>query len=416
LARRRLGWDLEQLRHFQERKLKRILEHAYINVPYYKRLFDKTGIKPSDIKTLQDLPIIPITTRRDLQKLFVSDVVAKNDNIYRRKCLRTSGSLGIPLSVYIGFLDIPRDLSYLRMYFENGRKIRDKVLFITSRYNFSERYWFHQYLHNIGIMREKFISIEEPLGVIINEVIRYKPDIIMCYPSVIKDVAARIRKNKIKGVNPRIIFTTGEMLTSKDRIFIESVLGTEIVDYYSCNECGIIAWECREHSGYHIDNDNVIVELVKNGRPVRTGEDGEVVITTLNSYTMPFIRYKLGDMCMFADHECTCGNNFPLIETIGGRANDCILLPDGRRITPYTLMITMDNIREIVEYQIIQYSINKVEIKVVGSRQLSNAVIDKVRKAYDKIMGVGVEIEVRVCSGIGRSSNYKNRTIVSELQ
>jgi phenylacetate-CoA ligase len=415
-ARSHIKLDAAQLKNIQERRLKNLLRHGYDNVSYYRRIFDKTGIRPKDIQTIDDLQKIPITSRKTLQALPVKEKVARGVDINQCGNLRTSGSTGRPLDIFLGSLDQTRRLFYLRMYFENGRRIRDKTLTITALHNFLPMQWFHPWLYRLNILREKYISLHRETEHFINEASRYKPDIIFTYPSIIKELAQQIKERNIKTIRPRMVFVTGEMLSNKDRIFIQSVFRAEVLDCYACNECGLIAWECKEHLGYHIESDNVIVELIKNGESVSSGEEGEVVITALNQYTMPFIRYKLGDIARLADYKCKCGNNFPLLKFIKGRINDYLILPNGKKVSPYVLMIAMDKIREVAHYQIIQEKIGKIEIKVFDNDFLPNIVKDKIREVFKEIIGHNVNIEVKIGKDTQEKGVYKKKVIISKVE
>lgn len=417
-TRKHLWLNLAQLKNLQEHKLKALLKHAYDKVSYYRRLFDQIGIKPEDIKTIDDLQKIPITSRKTLQALPVEEVVTKGVNIAQCGNLRTSGSTGRPLDIFISGIsgqDKSRRLSDLRMWFDSGRRLKDKVLVITTPHNFLQKQWFHPWLYRLKILREKYVPLCEETDYFVSEIVHYKPDIILSYPSIIKALALQIKGRKIRGINPRMIFSTGEMLSNKDREFISSVFKAEVFDYYACNECGLIAWECKEQKGYHIDSDNVIVELVKNGSSVSAGEEGEVVITALNSYTMPFIRYKLGDIAMLADHKCACRRGFSLLEIISGRVNDCIILPNGKILSPYVLMATMDRIKEVLAYQIIQEDKCNVKINIFQKEQLHMAVMEKIKKAYKEIFGNNIQIKVNECVD-SEKRRIKNKIIISKIK
>ncbi|NQU18523.1 phenylacetate--CoA ligase family protein [bacterium] len=406
-----------QLKELQKHKLKALVTHSYDKVPYYKRLFDCADIKPEDIKSVDDLRKIPITSRETLQALPMEEIVTKGTSIAQCINLRTSGSTGRPLNIFIRIRDqrSPRRLYDLRMHFENGRKLKDKVFAITMPYNFLQKQWFHPWLYRLTILREKYMSENENTDSILNELSFYKPDIILSYPSIIKEVALRIEGRKIKGINPRTIFSTGEILSKKDRVFISSTLKTEVFDYYACNECGIIAWECKTHNGYHIDSDNVIVELVKNNMPVPIGEEGEVVITAFNNYTMPFIRYRLGDIAVFSNERCPCGRSFPLIKVLKGRVADNLILPDGRKVSYHLLINKLDSIMGIVMYQIIQEKLDKVKIQIVRNEKFSSDTVSQVKEKCEETLGSGIDLAVEIVEDIPRSETAKYKTIVSHL-
>src|SRR5262249_38518478 len=115
-------------------------------------------------------------------------------------------------------------------------------------------------------------------------------------------------------------------------------LGTQVVDWYGSHELGTIAWECtRAPAAYHVADSGVLLEVLEDGRPVVEGESGEVVGTNLYKFSMPFIRYRQGDIVTRGAAVCACGAPFPTIRVIQGRMLDYFPLADGRLLHPYAL-------------------------------------------------------------------------------
>jgi phenylacetate-CoA ligase len=192
--------------------------------------------------------------------------------------------------------------------------------------------WCQPIQYKLRFLREKYISISESQDNILKMINRYQPDIILGYCSIVKDLAKKIKDENIRGIFPKMIFLTGEALTTEDRIYISSIFNTEVFHYYATNECGLIAWECKEHSGYHINSDNVIVEFIKeDGTYAKAGEEGEIVLTNLNSYTMPFIRYRIGDIGIPSDEKCPCERNLPLMKMLTGRVMTILFYPMAKK-------------------------------------------------------------------------------------
>jgi phenylacetate-CoA ligase len=204
------------------------------------------------------------------------------------------------------------------MLFANGYKITDRLLSITHpQFIKKDKKNFFQYLR---LFNTKYISIfnhpEENLNFILN----FQPNIIRSYIHSIKEIAEEIMKKDIKICNISLVFTTGDFLSKEDREFIANIIKADIIDYYSSTECGLIAWECKKHMGYHINSDTIILELVNHkGERVLPEEIGEVLITNLDQYTMPLIRYAIGDYAILSNTPCSCGRTLPLLKAIIGR-------------------------------------------------------------------------------------------------
>ena len=412
---RRNQWQgSHELQRQQEDRLRAIVTHAYEKVDYYRKLFDHSGIKPEDIQTTQDLVKIPITNRKNLQALPHKEIVTRGVDLSRCVNLRTSGSSGMPLDIFIDSREKMLSwLFYRRVYFENGGTLSDRQLRITIPQYFRAERWF-QYL---GILQEKYISVFNDIESQLSVILEFKPSIIGGYASSLKNLASKVKNEKIKGINPRIIFSVAESMSERDREFIASVFKSEIIDYYACNECGIIAWECKEHSGYHIDSENVIVEFIKkDGTQARTGEEGEIVITSLNAYTMPFIRYKLGDIAIPSGRQCPCGRTLPLIEKIIGRSSDSFILPNGIKIHPFSLTCKIENIQGISQYQVIQQKRDKVRIYIVKNDSYSCKTSFDLAENCKHVLGDNVVIEIIIVDEIPDSRiGGKFQAIKSEL-
>lgn len=413
-SQRKSPYELEKL---QEKRLKNLIQHAYNKVNYYRKLFDRTGIKPEHIKTIQDLVRIPITTRKELQALPKREIIARDIDLSRCFDLHSSGSTGIPLVIFLGIREIiSRGLFYRRMFSENGCRFMDKnkTMIITNPQHFRiSKIWFNY----LGILQEKYIStLEEPQKQL-KVILEFKPQIIRGVASSLKNLAIEIQKKRIKGINPRLIFSTAELMSKQDREFITSIFKAELFDYYSCHECGIIAWECKEHLGHHIDIENVIVEFIKeDGTYAKTGEEGEVVITSLDSYTMPFIRYKIGDIGVPSDERCPCGRTLPLIKRILGRSNDYFILPNGKKVYFYFLRQALRDIMEVGQFQMIQQRKDKVRINIVKNDDFSLKTIVKIKENCKVILGNDVELAINIVEKINNSGCGKLQDIKSELQ
>jgi len=403
-----------ELEELQQKKLRTLLYHAYYKVDYYRRLFNRAGIRPEDIKDIRDLVKIPVTSRKELQSLSKLEIIAWDTDPLCLRNLRTSGSTGIPLDIFVSPEEInSRWLSYRRMYFENGGKWSDREVSITTAENLTRKEW-HCYL---GILKMRYLSIFENIDSQLKFISEFKPDVIQGYLSAVKNLAIEIKKKNMRNIHPRIIFTTAELMTKQDREFFNSVFKAELIHYYACNECGIIAWECKEHSGYHINSDRMIVEILKeDGTLSNHGEEGEVVVTSLDSHVMPFIRYKVGDIGMLSNEKCPCGRKFPMIKNITGRSNDCISLPNGNIVSSYKLTTAIENFPEVYNYQIIQDKKDRIKVNIVKNERLSPGAIIKIRENFRNILGENIEVLINEVDEIIRKDSGKFKVLESQIR
>jgi len=408
-----------ELEKLQNRKLRAIVKHAYENVPYYHELFNSARLKPEDIKTKEDLVKIPITTKKIFQKLSISERVAKGVNI--NKCIkcRTSGSTGEPLDVFLN----KRELSYrvamqTRVY---GLNLTDKKVNMLDCEPLPPRgspatifRKLKQCLNHLGLWRRYYFSLFEEPSELVSKLLEIKPDVIETQPSTLKLISEFVRENNITGIFPKAIFTRAELLNREDRKKIETVFGTKLTDLYGIIEFGIVAWECEKHSGYHINSDIVLVEAIKNNQQVY-GEEGEMVCTDLINYTMPFIRYRLGDIAVLSKEKCGCGSSFPLIKLVQGRSVDFITLPSGRIISPLILQIMLEKIEGISQFKLVQENINVFDVQIVKGQNFKETTIEEVKRALREILDRKTRINVNIVSEIPREKSGKVRPIVSKV-
>ena len=222
----------------------------------------------------------------------------------------------------------------------------------------------------LRLINRYYLSILEDPSILFNNLTTIKPDVIKSYPSCLKIISDIQSKNdKREESNPKIILTSGELLENSVRKQLTSTFGSEVYDNYASEEWSQIAWECKEHSGYHINIDNIYVELInKNNELVGNNEMGEIVCTSLNNYAMPLIRYRMKDMAIRLDDECSCGIKLPLFKIIEGRFDDCLENKSGKLISPRLLSDILEgplnNYEGINQYQIIQDKINHLTINL----------------------------------------------------
>lgn len=398
-----------ELEEIQNEKLRMLVKHAYQNVKFYREVFDKRGIKPEDIKTAGDITKLPIVKKTDIQHR-AADFIAKNYDIRKCKKTCTSGSTGLPLTVYIDprgeFLDKAVNL---RAMMENGMKFTDRFMEITNPENFAKKTWYQM----ARIFRKERLSVYDSVETNVKKFIEYAPDIFIGYPSIFILMANYITQNNLKIKPPKKIFTTAEVLFDADRAKIKITFDCDVIDMYGCTELRRLAWECSMHEGYHTDIDCAVVEIVKDD--ILDTEDGNVVVTGLHNYAMPLIRYQTGDIARTSQHACSCGRGFPLIKHIKGRTDDMVMLPSGKIISPRCINI-LDYIEGIDRYRIIQEEKGQFLVQIERSKQFSEKTGDTIREQIRKgCLNEDVTIKIKEVKNIPQEKSGKTRTVISKI-
>ena len=246
-------------------------------------MFREVGVKPNDIKTVEDLPKLPIIRKDDIKRNGVR-MISREYNVAKLKKLRTSGSTGEPLLFYIsGREDEFRKAKHLRANIACGQKARDKWVTITSPIYFSQATKLQRLL---GIYVPLSVSVFEDVTNQISIIEKLRPDVLDGYASSLLLLAKEIKKMGIDTIKPRLLISGADLIDPRSRQFVEEIFEAPLYDQYGAAEFERLAWQCKEKNGYHIDADSVIMEFVdENGENVAPGETGEIVCTSPVSYT-----------------------------------------------------------------------------------------------------------------------------------
>jgi phenylacetate-CoA ligase len=409
---RRNQWlEPDALRRIQLEKLKALLKHAYENVAYYHSLFDSVGLQPEDVESLDDLRRIPITTKAHLQSVPVERLVARGVDVERCIARRTSGSTGRPLTIHITPEEkLGQTVVSLRILMANGLRLSDKLAYIGDPRSFSPQdRWFQR----LGLLRRVNVSIFDDSEELLQAIGEAEPDVVYGYPTSLALLASKVRASRSDFAVPRLTFSTAELLTPQVRQLIESVF--DVRDVYGTVECGDIAWECERREGHHVNVDYLVTEVLRDGQPVPPGEAGEFVCTSLHSYAMPMIRYRLGDTCVMSAEQCSCGRGLPLMKVIQGRSDDFVSLLDGRSLSPIALVNAMRNVDGVARYRIVQEQDGRLLAQIVASDAFSEETLGCFKATLSGVVGEQLEIEVNLVDEIPRDATGKMRSIISKV-
>ena len=365
---------LEKLRMIQNKKLKRLVSHAYYHVPFYRNQFRKINLRPNDIRRVEDLYKIPIIDKNIFYKkppsAFIDDRINGPERLTR---ISTSGSSGQILDFFVDqqYSQL-RKAQFLRPYLTNGSRLKDRLVWFRGRPEKAQR--LHQ---KLGFLEDhQFYSGLDP-DLQIQIIQKMKPTVMRGYGSTFRLMASKILERQITVPPLRKIFTDSEMLSASSRRRIKSAFQTDVIDIYGTFETENIAYECQKHNGYHMAIDCVIMEFLKDGIPVKPGEEGEIVCTVLDNLTFPFIRYNLHDLGTPLASPCSCGRTFPLMGAITGRTHHYITKPDGSKISSTSIIAHFWSLGKYIhECQVIHQTIDSFLILIVPTKFYS----DKIKK------------------------------------
>jgi phenylacetate-CoA ligase len=412
---RNLALSPAELQEQQRRRLIAIIRHAYENVPFYHRKFDEAGIKPSEIKSVNDLAKIPVTTKSEIQSSPMSDVLASGVEADECVHVQTSGSTGRPLSVYLDRSAADYRFALMaRTYWEDGLRPWDKMAIIhypsTHRGYSTPKYR--------GLVRRLHLSMFDNVSKQLSVLREYGPDFLESYPSSLLPLAHACVERGVS-IRPRLILTGSELLLPGDAEAIRSVFGCDSVDDYGCLEIGPLAWECREHMGYHMNVDGVVMEFLDSDREgVAAGERGEIACTSLVNYSMPFIRYLIDDQGISSDEQCSCGRPLPLMKMVEGRKDDFLTAMDGRIVSPlvFCCMWYLGYPQGVSQFRVIQEARDRLIIQLTGLKApLDEKIMDDARSRLGEILGKDMRVEFQLVDILDRDPSGKLRKVVSRV-
>ena len=322
-------WSADELKAYQAEKLRRLIRYVYENVPYYGDLMRRHYLSPKDIKYVEDLRKLPILNKDVIRKN--SNKILSNDFSDQRASLaRTGASTGEPLVFYLDkkATDIAWG-AFFRFFGWIGYQWGDKIaLFWRTPDGFKYRgTWYQNMADWLRYSRAMNVEVFDAFRMSDDDLAGYAKRLQHCQPGIIRGYPGSIIyltnyciKNAIKGIRPKAITTTAEPLFKRERKLLEDYYSCEVFDHYGCGEVYSIAYECEKHTGLHITTEHSIVEIVDDtGTPVEAGKEGKIILTDLDNYMMPFIRYENGDMGSLKKESCTCGRNLPLMDHVRGR-------------------------------------------------------------------------------------------------
>ena len=383
-------------------------------MPYYRDVFDSLKVKPEDIRTPEDLHAFPLLSREHIQGLPLKTFIAKDVDVSRCKSFTTSGTTGTPLKIYYRRSDWTLlNLGWLRVFLSSGMNPWHRRVAFTGQQNPQQRKSWYEHLR---LWRRKDISTWGRHEEWIEEIRRWKPQVLMGYSMTLRVLAEACEKYDIRDIRPRILFSTSGMLDEACRKYLRAIFLSRIIDIYASYEAGCIAWECEKCSGYHVSSDTLVVEVLKNGRPASPGEEGEVVITNLHSYAMPLIRYRQGDIVTVSGRRPACGRGFPLLENIQGRINDCIVLKNGHRISSQPFFFCVQLVPGVRRWQIFQERIDRIKVTIEPNDAFTESSRQLLEDNLRDLVKDQLSIEIALVDSIPISPASKFRQVSSNLR
>ena len=407
---------LHELICLQNIKLKRLIKEAYENVPYYRKVMDKMHLLPTDINTANDLRRLPILTKA---------IVRENHNdLINRKCIKgrltkvtTGGTTGTPMFFLFGKHEIGVKCAHIERWKKvSGVKQFDRYMYIAfdemavNRKNyegtFSHKGFYH--MNSFGLN-------DELLWKYYKNIKKFKPLYLRGQSSACYLLAEFFRRNNLK-CPMKVVLTSSDALYPYQRDLIKEVFNCEVYDFYHQAEDVAIGFECGYHNGYHVVMDSCIPEIVaESGEPVCDGQQGTIISTQLENYTMPLIRYDTNDLGSISTEKCACNRNSIKIRQLDGRKADVIITPEGKKIAGGMSRPMKHLHKEIREVQFIQKDVNSIIVRYVPTGTYTAKTQEMFEEKIRELTGKKIQINFEKVQAIPKTMRGKHRLIISEI-
>lgn len=393
---------LTEIKAFQEQKLLELLDYVNQKSPFYKRLFQKKNIDIGKIKTIEDLQLLPVTTKEDLQKHNDDFLCVPANEII--DYATTSGTLGEPVTFGLTDKDLDRLAYNEAISFDcAGIKKGDIVQLMTT----IDRRFMAGLAYFLGLRKMKVGVIRVGAGIPElqwDSILKYKPTYLITVPSFLLKLIEYAEAHNIDYNNSGIkgAVCIGESLRNQD--FSMNTLSKKITDKwniklfstYASTEMSTAFTECEHSIGGHHHPELIILEVLdENNKPVKNGESGELTFTTLGIEAMPLVRFKTGDIVQLHSEPCACGRNTLRVGPVIGRKQQMIKYK-GTTLYPPAMNDVLNNFSTI-ESHIIEISTNDLgtdEILIkIAVKQQSDTFLQELKDHFRAKLRVAPKIE-----------------------
>ncbi|HYQ28188.1 MAG TPA: glycosyltransferase [Polyangiaceae bacterium] len=412
-----------QMRELQDEKLRRLVRHAYRSVPYYRARMQERGLRPDDIRGQDDLHKLPMLTKADVRQHLHFDIMQEGIRHSEILKISTSGSTGEPFVCYADRSQLEfRWAATLRSQEWTGYRFGDPTVRLWHQtIGMSQSQAFKEHLDAFFANRH-FIPVfemtEQGLEQVVRAISDKEPVLVDGYAEAFNFIAGFLESRGGLNFRPKALMSSAQTLPPQSRALIEKAFGCSVFDKYGSREFSGIAYETDAHNGHAVVAEGYIVEILVDGRPALPGEVGEVVITDLNNYCMPFVRYRIGDLAQAIDNSTpsVCGRGLPRIGEIQGRVQSIIQGTDGHFVPGTFFAHALKEFDyAISRFQVVQEEVGAIKFRVVKAPRYSDETLDSIKALIRRYLGEGLRIDVVFEDNIEMVRTGKHLASVSKL-
>jgi len=421
----------DEIQRLARTKLQALLVHAARNTRFYARRFTEARIDPGSADPGDALRVLPLMRKADIRQN--AESLAWPQAPGGLHPYATGGSDGDPL----------------RFFLDRRRQASDQAARILTHA------WFDVHLgerelwvwgspietstpDRLKALRDRLFNqrllsafdlSETSMRGYAKTLRDFRPQAVFGYPSTLSRWAEFLREHgaaeapcasvaatsPAKSWRPRAVFVTGEVCDARQRRLLEDTFSAPVADGYGSREGGFIAHECPQGSMHQLSSE-VLVEIVDGEESLAEGQWGEIVVTHLEAYGMPFIRYRTGDWGRLLPGSCACGRGFPLMDRVQGRRTDFIHLPDGTFMHGLAAIYVLRETPGVREFQVLQRADYSLDVSIVTSERAPGNVEIVLRDGLKRLMRGQTDVRVRLVESIPRAASGKRRPVICLVQ
>jgi len=425
-------WPAEQLRAQQFRQLRLLLAHAAAQVPFHAGRLRAAGVDPAADITEESWSRIPILTRRDVQSLGDALHAGRTPPSHGPLTEATSGgSSGVPVRVRktalaqliwnamhvreeVWHREDPTAMMARIRRVPPGLNAEQSAAMFTAR-GLILPHWGQptNLLWQTGpiALQDDRVPIPDQIALMQS----VQPAYLYCFPANLRLLLAHCRETGTRFPTLRSVWTFSETVDDTLRAMCREIFGCRIVHNYTSAEAGYMALQCPDHDHFHVQSEGVYLEVLRpDGTQCEPGEIGKVVVTPLHNFATPLLRYEIGDEAEVGG-PCACGRGLAVLRRIVGRTYDYVTLPGGRRRRVDTGHYRISEIPAVREFQIAQRTRERIEVRLVLARSLTDTEIATIHDVLEKEFGPGFTFGLITQDHIARTEAGKLRAFVSDL-
>jgi phenylacetate-CoA ligase len=411
--------SIDQLRSIQRRRLRNMMDYVYHNNYFYRQRFDSAGIRPADIREPRDLKKLPVLTKAQVRQN-ADKLLSRNAGVNHLFKLKTGGSTGKALEFFISEPCSELRNALARRHDRwSGWEIGEPVAAIWGNpvYPKGFKETVVNWIVSPNIYLDTMSVTDDSVRAFVGQWEKVGPTLIFGHAHSIFLLSQYLDRLNLRHLRPKGIISSSMMLLPHERHLIERIFHTKVTNRYGCEEVSLIASECEQHSGMHVNMEHLVVEVLRdNGSDAAPGELGHIVVTDLMNRAMPFIRYRVEDMGIMSVRSCPCGRELPLMDHVAGRVADFLIREDGSQVSGISLIEnTLTRIPGLDQMQIIQESREHVVLNLAVSIEFTENKKKELLDYFKSIFGFHAIIDLNSVERIMPEPSGKYRFSICRI-